>query len=557
MATAEEIQRLVMQVEGERELRKLVAQQVDAEKLMGRLIERFEQGKISQQDYARRTEIVANHILRLREKTEETEKALGKLGGATAKYGHEMRTLGYAAQDFAQGGFGAILNNIDGLLYKFPALAGAATIAATAIWAFGPPIKQMVEGLIAGSNQIPETTDRLEKLNEQVQKNASRLKELKEKQSLTNKELAEYNEILGEQTGLEKQANDERERRNALEEARRKEQERAHPHAKESGAEAFEAIQKLGGEKKARSRTEAALANAGFNSDVLNELQVQRNEILDKLKEALDDGVRTMYERNLSRVDASMEAARRGRREKADALVADALRGDEQAIGVMSGLFPGQGFDKATPEGLKASRDAAEKEARSRQFNADQARQAVGNWLYRTINPIATSMKDDRAAQAAARQNSLDIAANMTEARKAQEAANKQAERDRITAEREAAREAAAAPGRARAAQLQEITDRLRQDTGGQLPEAVLAGAAKSTQQLMDQGVMPLAAAQMALAEVAAANERLMQQMQALEAGFNTVAEHQRMMRSQNSRMMGGQISGGGFSMLPMYQGGW
>lgn len=38
-ATQEEIQKLVMQVEGERELRKLVDQQTQAEKVMGKLID--------------------------------------------------------------------------------------------------------------------------------------------------------------------------------------------------------------------------------------------------------------------------------------------------------------------------------------------------------------------------------------------------------------------------------------------------------------------------------------------------------------------------------------
>jgi len=543
MATEEEVQKLRMEVEGERELRKLVTQQDQAERLMKKLIDRFEEGKISQQDYAKRAEIVAAHMLRLREKTEEVEKSLGKLGGAFGKYGQEMRTLGYAAQDFAQGGFGAILNNIDGLLYKFPMLAGAATIAATAIWALGPPIKQFVEGLLAGSNQIPETVDRLKRLNEQTAKNADRLRELTAKQKLTNEELAEWNRLTAEQTSLEKQANDERERRNALEAARSREDKLNHPMAGEMGEKAAAAMREMGGVDQVISDLAAQ-----FSASAEKRLRHEELELREKLGKAMESGngsAQGYYESLLSDLAGKRAKARENAQVDAETYVADASKGDEEAIRRLAEFFPNRGFEAATPQGLKDAAQAKADAERRRAFNEEQARRKAGNFLYGLISPAATALKTDREEQQAASENTRGIASQMDAAYK-----------DKLASEKQAAQQAAEAPKRARDAQLQEIAGRINVDTGGQLPEAQLMDAARSTQALMERGVDPMVAAQVALSEVARANEQLQQQMAALQAGFNSIAEHQRAMRMQNSQMMGGQMGGRGYSQLPMYVGG-
>lgn len=547
MATTEEIQKLIMQVEGERELSKLVAQQTDAEKLMRKLVDRFNEGKISQQEYARQTEIVASSILRLRERTEQVEKSLGKMGGSFAKYGQEMRTLGYVTQDFAQGGFGAILNNIDGLLYKFPMLAGAATIAATAIWAFGPPLKEMVKGIVEGSNKIPEATDKLEKLSEAVKKNSDRLNELKGKQSLTNAELAEFNRLTAESTKLEKEADEERTKRQAAAAARSQKTD-----VETSIGTAFSAVSGganfdkmaanvagLSDYEKARvefARLEEKRAKGELTPDDIN-----RRSGLAKWLNANAPGLG----KGGSPEDVKAMMARV---DEAENLIGKARGGDEAAFDAILG--------KATGD-LKDQLNAIDpRQAGKRAFNQEEAKRQIGEAIKGALSPIISELRENREKDAAARQWTIDAAAFMDGARKGQLDMDREAkrradqkEREKLAGEREAAREAAEAPARARAAQLAEIRDRLNYDTGGQFPEAVLMDAAKSTQDLMSRGVNPMMAAQMALADVIQANEQLMQRMRQLEAGFDQL-------RMRNSRMMGGQMAGGGFSGLPMYQGG-
>lgn len=64
------------------------------------------------------------------------------IGGFARKYRTEILNLGRVSQDFAQGGIGGILNNIEGLLGRFPALAGLGTLLATGLWAGWPKIRE-------------------------------------------------------------------------------------------------------------------------------------------------------------------------------------------------------------------------------------------------------------------------------------------------------------------------------------------------------------------------------------------------------------------------------
>lgn len=515
MATHEEVQKLVMQVEGERELKKLVSQQDQAERLMKKLIDRFEEGKISQQDYAKRMEIVASHTLRLREKTEEVEKSLGKAGGAFGKYGQEIRQLGYVTQDFAQGGLGGILNNIDGLLYKFPAFAGAATIVGTAIWALGPPIKQMIEGLIAGSNKIPETTDLLEKLEGQVKKNADRLKELKDKQEVTNAEYAEYNKILAAQNDLEKQANDEREKRAAWEAQLRKEREEREPERPESAAVVGKTLSEMGGAEKVTEELTRKMGDVELPAVAAE--QAERLEDLRAKQKAAPSFEEWNYlAGEIAKVENMLGDAQRDIAERAKGIVQGALTGDETQIRNLAGAFPRGGFDKATPEAItnakiEAKRDADAKEA--------ERQEAIGQRERQAQEQRALIAKQQGEEQWQKRKDAEDAKARADSATMAQ---------------------------RGRQAEMAD------QDEANRAQAAAWGPAPQETDAMEMAMVQAKAASISAVAQADAmlgVNSEAVQLFKQLEARFNHL-------QMRNSQQMGGQMGGGGFSQLPMYTGG-
>ena len=131
-------------------------------------------------------------------------EAFDRATGSTKNYTQELLAVGRITQDFAQGGVGGILNNIEGLLIKFPLLASAATVAATALYVGGPIIKDWFTAWRDGSNQIPDFVEGLDKLTAAIKSNKEWIDKASEKGYLTDDELTEFNARVAENTQLEK-----------------------------------------------------------------------------------------------------------------------------------------------------------------------------------------------------------------------------------------------------------------------------------------------------------------------------------------------------------------
>ncbi len=141
----------------------------------------------------------------LKEKLEQTAVATEKVSKQSGNMGYALLTSGRAIQDFAQGGIGGILNNIEGLTVALglgAGLAGVLTAVGVAAFVAGPSIKGFFKGLMDGWNEIPEGVNAVEALTDHLKKNSEALDEMKKKQSLTNAELKEFNRMTGEQIGL-------------------------------------------------------------------------------------------------------------------------------------------------------------------------------------------------------------------------------------------------------------------------------------------------------------------------------------------------------------------
>ena len=144
----------------------------------------------------------------------QAQKALGRVledvgtkgsvnvGAFATKYRTEILNLGRVTQDFVQGGLGGILNNVEGLLVKAPALAGIATIAATGFYLAWPSIKKWFDDFRseadAAGGAFGTMQDRLDAIGKKID-------EIKGKKYPDAKDIAEHNRLLGERVQLEKE----------------------------------------------------------------------------------------------------------------------------------------------------------------------------------------------------------------------------------------------------------------------------------------------------------------------------------------------------------------
>ena len=151
------------------------------------------------------------------------EKSAHKATSSMAGIGPAALQGGRALQDFSQGGIGGILNNIEGLAFALgggPGLAGLLTAVGLAAYFAVPAIKQFAASLSdAGSNAIPKTGDTLRDLSDELEQVNKRIDKYKDAQSLTNAEVATYNELLARQVDLEARKADEQERQARLKRA--------------------------------------------------------------------------------------------------------------------------------------------------------------------------------------------------------------------------------------------------------------------------------------------------------------------------------------------------
>jgi hypothetical protein len=244
-----------------------------------------------------------------------------------------------------------VLNNIEGLLIKFPAAAGIVTAVATACYVGAPMVKKFIDGLVEGSNDIPKSADALGRLNDELKTNAKRLKDLEDQGTLTNKQLDEYNRLTEESTRLEKEANAEKARRNELEKARNEE----HAGNAEAGGIAAEAIRAGGGVDAILSQTAAGLTK---ESAELKAAQAALRKTLDDWNAAIQAdplGARStniIFGKREAAARQGVAAARQGIANQAGDLVVRARKGDVDAIRELERLNPSAPFEQATPEGM-------------------------------------------------------------------------------------------------------------------------------------------------------------------------------------------------------------
>lgn len=130
---------------------------------------------------------------------DEAPAKLNAAGKSTANLGQAGLTAGRALQDFTQGGIAGILNNIEGLstaLGGGPGLAGVLTAVGVAAFVAMPYLEEIGKLFVAYKDKIPESADSVKRFTESIEKNNKAIKEMKEQVSLDFFEMEKYNKLV-------------------------------------------------------------------------------------------------------------------------------------------------------------------------------------------------------------------------------------------------------------------------------------------------------------------------------------------------------------------------
>lgn len=294
-------------------------------------------------------------------KLDDLSKTTAKAEKSTRNMGRATLEGGRILQDFAQGGIGGILNNIEGMATALgggPGLAGVMTALGLAAWVAIPAIKSAWSAIADGSHAVPDATDRLEGLRDRLGEVETRLKDLKEKGWLTDAELNEYNDKLAKRAELEERI-----------------------------ATAKEAQAAVDGPTK---EEKAAAPDAKIRADFLANSTAWGSDEAKAVRDAVAEGTRARIQARLDEIDAALAeqqlpefVARRGadgqwfnvrnplflrqrdrhRRLAAEraGLTAEAAGADDMADGVVAGVASGD--PDAIRKAISATPDAATRKA--------------------------------------------------------------------------------------------------------------------------------------------------------------------------------------------------
>jgi hypothetical protein len=362
---------------------------------------------------------VADKLDTLHSTTTKTAGGLDKAKESSVNLGQSMLQTGRIVQDFAQGGLGGILNNVEGFAAALglgSGVAGLVTAVGVAAYIALPHVKNFINGLVDGANKIPKSTDQVAEFTDAIKANAKELEALKDKQILTNTELARYNELTAKQVGLEKSLAD-------ATKQRKREQE-------------FDAVRPAGAEKKENEQAEA-LKNlvgnpAGRQQEMVQETGRALAERKQRQREAefnampgRDKMTRAQLDRH-SELTRQMGQYQRGEMAgsedaNAKAELARAVGGDPEALERLMGVLPKDSTTReilrqGSPEELAGNRqERRDTDRQQKQAEAQQKRrkEVERRDKQRTDADVADSERAEAEHEKATKKDQDDIAADV------------------------------------------------------------------------------------------------------------------------------------------------
>lgn len=199
-----------------------------------RATQEYEQLRQALANMGATAEIVDDRLDDATEAATRTGKATKETTKSTGAAGQAFLELGRATQDFAQGGIGGVINNVERLGYNLsvvskegmnfkemlasPAgIAGGLTLVATLIYVLGPQIAAFFASFGDGAEKVKLNIGALESLKDELSEVEEKLDKYKDATSLNNEELARANDLLARRAELEAKAAEETERRKRAE----------------------------------------------------------------------------------------------------------------------------------------------------------------------------------------------------------------------------------------------------------------------------------------------------------------------------------------------------
>jgi hypothetical protein len=373
MASADEVQRLLLAVEGAEEVAKLTQAYGNATAALSQLRADLQQGVITQQQYAAQARIVGADMIDLARDAKTAQDRVDQLNASFAPANSNLRggaaaarEVNWALQDLVQGGLGGVINNIPGLVTALgggAGLAGVLGLVALAVYAVKEPLTQFAGWLLDGTATVPEAATLVERLAERVKGLKAQIEELK-KGGITPSEMPEFISLTAKAAEATKQLNDETERANALKAARKQDADAKND--KDAG-EAFRILLgQNGGTDDVVNQLQTI--NQQFSPDVVNarrrvdELSTWKSQYIAQygLMAGVFDPEFRKADEDLKKAQGDLSAADRKARTDAESDVIKARDGDVDAIQRIAGKLPV--FDDATPEALARSDREADAE---------------------------------------------------------------------------------------------------------------------------------------------------------------------------------------------------
>lgn len=331
-----------------------------------------------------------------------------------AGFGQSMLQSGRFVQDFAQGGIGGVLNNIEGLTVALgmgSGLAGVLTIVGVAAALAGPKLMEWGRSLLEVRHDVPQAADDLKRMEDSIKANAKALDELREKTSLSSDELKRFNELTDENARLEKQAAEEKKRRQDLEQFSNLKSDQE----KEEAGAFTKAIQEGGPGEAARVKAELVKALKQRSEYNIKDYERQQQERISRGETTIDDEVEMAKQLEQFKRDQ-----RQGHEQLADRYIQGAMQGNTTLINGINELATGgygahlTGFaarlqghrdekrkkeEEAEVSYIAQQSDQGERESDRLQKLAEDARKKRGKALSDRLDQLGQE-DDDRTAAA-------------------------------------------------------------------------------------------------------------------------------------------------------------
>lgn len=266
--------------------------------------------------------------------------------------------VGRATQDFVQGGFGAILNNIEQIFSRAPVVGAVLTGVAALVYAAWSPVVNLFKAWRDGFNEIPGIRDKVKALTGDLEETAKAIDGMAEKGFLTDSELPKYLELLDRQATLEKEIADQKERQATFDKARKA---AASEGLSPESAEVAQAIinDMMGGVDSARSTVGKALTTEARKGR-LGDVERRLNSLADRQHQAATSGERWQLvdgsdgnkvfvatdiyvkalQDQIDKVHAEYKREFAKVADETDKIIDSALKGDQDAASRMTQLDP-------------------------------------------------------------------------------------------------------------------------------------------------------------------------------------------------------------------------